>query len=156
REHASWRLGPTWTTHCSVAPARPASTWSSPAPGSSEIRSQRWRGSRTTCGARPMPARGATAGLPDAARPSAGSPGNGAGLAAVKAPMRCLVPRLEAASDDSGTVTFVGAAGDGAMVRWTELFEDAQGVAAAMQARGLGPGDPLARLGPTNRDARTR
>ncbi|TMK66694.1 MAG: fatty-acid--CoA ligase [Actinobacteria bacterium] len=69
--------------------------------------------------------------------------------------MRCLVPRLEAASDDSGTVTFVGAAGDGAMVRWTELFEDAQGVAAAMQARGVGPGDHIAILGPTNRDVVT-
>jgi fatty-acyl-CoA synthase len=74
--------------------------------------------------------------------------------------MSCLLPRLEAASDGPGTITFLGTArttggrdggSDGETVAWGRLFEDAQGVAAALQARGVGPGAHVALLGPTSR-----
>ena len=74
--------------------------------------------------------------------------------------MSCLLPRLEAASDGPGTITFLGTArttggraggSDGETVAWGRLFEDAQGFAAALQARGIGPGANVALLGPTSR-----
>jgi fatty-acyl-CoA synthase len=65
-----------------------------------------------------------------------------------------LLSRLEAAAAGPATITFLGSAAgtDGpAPVRWAQLHEDAQGVAAALQARGIGPGDRIAVLGPTSR-----
>ena len=82
----------------------------------------------------------------------------------------CLLPRLIRATDGPGTITFLGSArsgtflgsarsagaagagdGPGETVEWARLFEDAQGYAAALQARGVGPGSHVALLGPTSR-----
>jgi fatty-acyl-CoA synthase len=69
--------------------------------------------------------------------------------------MLSVVARLESAADGAGTVTFVGAAaGDrrpADQVEWTRLHDDARGIAAALQARGVGPGSHVALLGPTSR-----
>jgi fatty-acyl-CoA synthase len=65
-----------------------------------------------------------------------------------------LVSRLETAAAGPASITFLGSAAgtDGPTpVRWAQLHEDAQGVAAALQARGIGPGDRIALLGPTSR-----
>jgi fatty-acyl-CoA synthase len=81
--------------------------------------------------------------------------------------MSSLLARLESASAGPGTITFLGSArspdgasdavpegrsgSTGERVRWGRLFEDAQGVAAALQSRGIGPGSRVALLGPTSR-----
>jgi fatty-acyl-CoA synthase len=59
--------------------------------------------------------------------------------------------RIEAAAARGrGAITFLH--GDDAQrVPWSELHDDARGVAAALQARGIGPGDHVALLGPTSR-----
>ena len=64
-----------------------------------------------------------------------------------------VVARVEAAAETSGGVTFLGSAGrDGReRVPWAQLHEDAAGVAAALQARGVAPGVHVALLGPTTR-----
>jgi fatty-acyl-CoA synthase len=64
------------------------------------------------------------------------------------------IDRLEAAADSPGSVTFVGAsvAPTGPVtVSWRQLHDEARTVAAALQARGLIPGDHVAVLGPTSR-----
>ncbi|GIU86128.1 MAG: fatty-acyl-CoA synthase [Acidimicrobiia bacterium] len=70
-------------------------------------------------------------------------------------PAPCLLSRLEAAAGTPGGLTFLeSAAGDdGPRVRvtWRELHDDARAVAAALQARGVGPGAHVAILGPTTR-----
>jgi fatty-acyl-CoA synthase len=54
------------------------------------------------------------------------------------------------AARPEGTITFV--TGDERdPVRWTQLHEDAKGVAAALQARGIGPGSHVSLLAPTTR-----
>jgi fatty-acyl-CoA synthase len=64
-----------------------------------------------------------------------------------------LLPRLEATAGTSHSITFVGSAGaDGCeRVEWGRLHEDARGMAAALQARGVGPGTHVALLGATTR-----
>jgi fatty-acyl-CoA synthase len=64
-----------------------------------------------------------------------------------------LLPRLEAAADTHHAITFVGSAGaDGRdRVEWSRLHEDARGMAAALQGRGIGPGSHVALLGATTR-----
>jgi fatty-acyl-CoA synthase len=64
-----------------------------------------------------------------------------------------VVARIEAAAESAAGVTFLGsAARDGReRVPWTELHDDARGIAAALQARGVGPGVHVAVLGPTTR-----
>jgi fatty-acyl-CoA synthase len=64
-----------------------------------------------------------------------------------------LLPRLEAAAETHHSITFVGSAGaDGReAVEWGRLHEDARGMAAALQARGVGPGSHVALLGATTR-----
>jgi len=62
-----------------------------------------------------------------------------------------LLPRIEHAAREGGVITFVD--GDGAdRVEWSRLHEQARGIAAALQARGIGPGDHVALLGSTSRD----
>lgn len=62
-----------------------------------------------------------------------------------------LLPRLEHAADSGGVVTFVD--GDHTeTVEWGHLHERARGLAAAFQARGVGPGARVALLGPTTRE----
>ncbi len=69
--------------------------------------------------------------------------------------MRSVVSRLETAAEGAGTVTFVGtAAGDAGptdRVEWARLHDDACGIAAVLQARGVGPGVHVGVLGPTSR-----
>jgi fatty-acyl-CoA synthase len=65
------------------------------------------------------------------------------------------IARLERAADSGTGVTFVGASmtTDGPLaVSWREIHDDARAVGAALQARGLVPGDHVAILGPTSRD----
>jgi fatty-acyl-CoA synthase len=64
-----------------------------------------------------------------------------------------VVARIEAAADSPAAITFLGSAGrDGhERVSWRELHDDARAVAAALQARGVGPGVQVALLGPTTR-----
>jgi fatty-acyl-CoA synthase len=65
------------------------------------------------------------------------------------------IERLEAAADSDAGIRFVGASmiGDSGpeYVSWRQLHDEARSVAAALAARGLGPGDHLAVLGPTTR-----
>jgi fatty-acyl-CoA synthase len=64
-----------------------------------------------------------------------------------------LLPRLEATAETAHSITFVGSAGaEGCeRVEWGRLHEDARGMAAALQARGVGPGSHVALLGATTR-----
>jgi fatty-acyl-CoA synthase len=64
-----------------------------------------------------------------------------------------LLPRLEATAETRHSVTLVGSAGaDGCeRVEWARLHEDARAMAAALQARGVGPGSHVALLGATTR-----
>src|SRR5437764_14733137 len=69
--------------------------------------------------------------------------------------MRSVVARLQNAAEGAGTVTFVGAAAGDAgptdRVEWARLHDEACGVAAALQARGVGPGVHVGVLGSTSR-----
>jgi fatty-acyl-CoA synthase len=69
--------------------------------------------------------------------------------------MLSVVSRLETAAERTGTVTFVGSAagavGATDAVEWARLHDDARGVAAALQSRGVGPGVHVGILGPTTR-----
>ena len=69
-------------------------------------------------------------------------------------PSHSVVARLEAAAETSGGLTFLGSAGDEGRERvpWAQLHEEAAGVAAALQARGVAPGVHVALLGPTTRE----
>ncbi|MEW5785056.1 MAG: AMP-binding protein [Bacillota bacterium] len=66
-----------------------------------------------------------------------------------------LGPRLRRVAKGTNTITFVGsAAGPGAApdkITWAQLHRDALAVAAALQSRGVVPGDRIAILGPTTR-----
>ena len=65
------------------------------------------------------------------------------------------IERLERAADSGTKVTFVGASmtTDGPVgVSWREIHDDARAVGAALQARGLVPGDHVAILGATSRE----
>ncbi len=66
--------------------------------------------------------------------------------------------RLEAAADRARGVRFVGhsVAPDGPVrVSWRQMHDEARAVGAALQARGLIPGDHVAVLGPTSRELMT-
>jgi fatty-acyl-CoA synthase len=69
--------------------------------------------------------------------------------------MTSVVSRLETAADGDATVTFVGSAAGAAgavdRVEWSRLHDEARGLAAALQARGVGPGVHVGILGPTTR-----
>src|SRR5262245_4748442 len=58
-------------------------------------------------------------------------------------PVSALTPRLEAAADGPGAITFLGTASadgvDRERVTWAALHDDARGMAAALQARGVAP-----------------
>ena len=67
-----------------------------------------------------------------------------------------LPARLELAADRAGTITFVTGATDGPAytsetVPWSQLHDEARAMAAALQARGAGPGVTVGLLGPTSR-----
>lgn len=62
-----------------------------------------------------------------------------------------LIPRIEAVAESGiGSVTFVSG-DDQETLSWMELHLEARAAAAALQARGIGPGDHVALLGPTTR-----
>ena len=63
--------------------------------------------------------------------------------------MTTLGARIERSSS-RGSITFVTGAGE-QRVSWGELHEDARGIAAAMQALGIGPGAHVGILGATTR-----
>jgi fatty-acyl-CoA synthase len=69
------------------------------------------------------------------------------------------IERLEAAADSGTGVRFVGAsvagAGGPTYVSWRQVHDEARAVGAALQARGLVPGDHVAVLGPTSRELMT-
>src|SRR4051794_21048681 len=69
--------------------------------------------------------------------------------------MPSVVTRLQTAAEGTRAITFVGSAAgaDGApdRVEWARVHDDARGVAAALQARGVGPGVHVGVLGPTTR-----
>lgn len=62
--------------------------------------------------------------------------------------METLTQRFEKAALVGGDVTFISG-DDHHTIKWAELHEDAKRVAAALQARGVVPGDHVALLGPT-------
>jgi len=62
-----------------------------------------------------------------------------------------LISRIEAVAESgNGRITFV-AGDDHETLTWAELHQEARAMAAALQARGIGPGDHVALLGPTTR-----
>jgi fatty-acyl-CoA synthase len=61
-----------------------------------------------------------------------------------------LQARIEAAAGGPGAVTFVSG-GEPVRVPWGAMYDEARAVAAALQARGVAPGDHVALLGPTTR-----
>lgn len=65
--------------------------------------------------------------------------------------METLTQRFEKAALVGGDVTFISG-DDHHTIKWAELHEDAKRVAAALQARGVVPGDHVALLGPTTRE----
>ncbi len=69
-----------------------------------------------------------------------------------------IVERLEQAADTGNGVRFVGhsVAPDGPIfVPWRQIHDEARAVGAALQAKGLLPGDHVAVLGPTSRQLMT-
>ncbi|MGZ4705905.1 MAG: AMP-binding protein, partial [Acidimicrobiales bacterium] len=68
----------------------------------------------------------------------------------VPSPLTTLAARIEAAAASTGRITFV-AGEEETQARWAELHDDARGMAAALQSRGVAPGDHVAVLGPTTR-----
>jgi len=71
------------------------------------------------------------------------------------APQLSTIERLERAADAPSGIHFVGASvttdGQPSFVSWRQLHDEARAVGAALQARGLVPGDHVAILGPTSR-----
>ena len=69
------------------------------------------------------------------------------------------ITRLEAAADTGTGVRFVGNSvmpdGEPVYVGWDQIHDEARAVAAALQAKGLVPGDHVAVLGPTSRELMT-
>lgn len=67
-----------------------------------------------------------------------------------------LLPRIRRAAAGPHAITFIGSAAGGAeaapeRVPWKQLHGEARAAAAALQARGVAPGDHVALLGPTSR-----
>lgn len=64
-----------------------------------------------------------------------------------------LLTRLESAAHAAGAITFLHSTGSETADRvpWAVLHDDARAMAAALQARGVCPGDHVALLGPTTR-----
>jgi fatty-acyl-CoA synthase len=69
------------------------------------------------------------------------------------------IARLEAAADSGTGVRFVGSSvmpdGVPVYVGWDQIHDEARAVGAALQAKGLVPGDHVAVLGPTSRELMT-
>jgi fatty-acyl-CoA synthase len=67
-----------------------------------------------------------------------------------------LPERIARAASRKGAITFIGAGGgdpsSAIRIPWSQMHEEAQAMAGALQARGVQPGDHVALLGPTSRD----
>jgi fatty-acyl-CoA synthase len=68
-----------------------------------------------------------------------------------------LLSRLEMAAECTRSITFLTGATDSdkysaEAVEWARLHDDARAMAAELQARGIGPGQSVAIIGPTTRD----
>jgi fatty-acyl-CoA synthase len=61
-----------------------------------------------------------------------------------------LPARIELAANRRGTITFV-TGGETVAVPWAQLHDEARGMAAGLQARGIGPGTRVSLLGPTTK-----
>lgn len=68
----------------------------------------------------------------------------------VQGAVQTLLDRIEQAAGVSGSVTFV-VGGDEQRVPWSQLHEEARGVAARLQAGGIGAGAHVSILAPTSR-----
>jgi fatty-acyl-CoA synthase len=69
-----------------------------------------------------------------------------------ESPLSSSLPqRISDATSRGGTITFIAGDDDPVRVPWAQLHEEAQGVAGALQARGVGPGAHVALLAPTSR-----
>jgi acyl-coenzyme A synthetase/AMP-(fatty) acid ligase len=72
---------------------------------------------------------------------------------------RSIIERLERAADGAAGVYFAGASlrtdDDTNYVGWRQIHDEALAIAAALQARGVAPGDHVAILGPTSRNLMT-
>ncbi len=72
---------------------------------------------------------------------------------------RSIIERLERAADSAAGVYFAGASlrgpDDVERVSWRQIHDEALAIAAALQARGIAPGDHVAILGPTSRNLMT-
>ena len=69
-----------------------------------------------------------------------------------------IIDRLELAATRPGGVRFVGhsvAPNGPVFIPWSQIHDEARSVGAALQARGLVPGDHVAVLGPTSRELMT-
>jgi fatty-acyl-CoA synthase len=66
-----------------------------------------------------------------------------------------LPHRIARGAERAGSVVFVGAAGGETRVAWAQLYDEARQMAAALGARGVGPGTHVAVLAPTGRLAVT-
>jgi fatty-acyl-CoA synthase len=75
---------------------------------------------------------------------------NPSGHGKVGAVMPSLLERVERSAARGTSITFV-VGGDEDVVRWSDLHEQAKAYAAALQARGVRPGDHVALLSPTTR-----
>lgn len=72
---------------------------------------------------------------------------------------RSIIERLERAADSAAGVYFAGASlrgpDDIERLSWRQIHDESLAVAAALQARGIAPGDHVAILGPTSRNLMT-
>ena len=87
--------------------------------------------------------------------------GRGGSAASVRGmtPTLSTIERLELAAESDAGVRFVGSSmideRGPVVVTWREIHDDARAVGAALQAKGLVPGDHVAILGPTSRELMT-
>lgn len=65
--------------------------------------------------------------------------------------LRTVPDRFRAAAEQGHGIVFVDG-DDHTRVPWTQLLGEAEAMAAALQSRGIGPGDHVGVLGPTTRD----
>ncbi len=65
--------------------------------------------------------------------------------------LRTVPDRIRAAADQGHGIVFVDG-DEHTPVPWTQVLTEAEAMAAALQARGIGPGDHVGVLGPTTRD----
>src|SRR5687768_882557 len=96
----------------------------------------------------PAVGRGVTRRMPSFADYSGSRPGDPLGDSGDG--VDSLAGRIAAAASFARPVTFV-LGGEEEITDWGQIHHQARGIAAALQARGIGPGDHVALLSPTTR-----